>query len=327
MTALEDRAAWLAERRSGIGGSDIAAIAGINTAYGSPTSVWADKVGLRPDLDLVDWSPSMRFGIALEAAIATEFTLETGLHVAGEQTLVRHRRMPHHFATVDGFVLESEQSDIGDALGVFEAKFTNDVWDAVPEHYLAQVQWQLHCTGYPTAWLGAAQSRFGRLTYTTFQIDADPARQAELVAAAETFWNDYVLTTTMPPVDDHPRTAETIADLWGAARTTPMGDVNFDDLETELAELKDLKRDIAAKTKLCERRETALRARFIRAAELKDLDREAVTEGFVDGELAVSWRHSARTTLDTEAVRAEHGDRYDRIKTVATLRLHGRYKP
>lgn len=325
VTATTDRAAWLAERRSGIGGSDIAAICGISP-WASPWSVWASKVGLAPDRDIGEWSPSMRLGIALERAIGDEFTNDTGLHVAGEQTLVRHRRFPHHFATVDGFVVDSLESDVDDALGVFEAKFTNDVWAEVPEHYVAQVQWQLHCTGLGTGWLGAAQSRFGRLTYTTFEIPADAERQAHLVAAAETFWNDYVVAGVPPPPDDHPRTVETITALWGQARTTRLGDVAFDDLETDLLELKDLKRDIAAKRKLCEHRENVIRARFVRAAELKDLDREAVSEGFVDGELAVTWRHQQRTDLDTEAVRAEHGDRYDHTRTIPVLRLHGRFK-
>ena len=36
---------------------------------------------------------------------------------------------------------------------------------------------------------------------------------------------------------------------------------------------------------------------------------------------------SPRTDIDAAAVRADHGDRYDRHSTVRVLRLHGRYQP
>lgn len=334
-TATVDRSAWLAERRSGIGGSDIAGIVGISP-WQSPWSIWVDKVGLRPlELD-DDRTPSMRLGHDLEPIIGAWFTRQTGLIVAGEQTLVRHRRMPHHFATVDGFVFESlTDEDMPDdgatfdaALGVFEAKYTAERWDAVPEHYVAQAQWQLHCTGLQIVWIAALQFPFGRPRFDIFEIQRDALRQVELVDAAERFWNDYVLpgACSPPPPDDHPRTAAVVSELWGGVRTTPIGDVSFDDLKTELAELRNLKRDIAAKSALCKTRETTLKARFLRAADLKDLDREAVSEGFVDGELAVSWRHHNVTRLDTKAVRAEHGDRYDCTKSEPRLLLHGRYQ-
>ena len=138
--------AWLTERRSGIGGSDIAGIAGISP-WASPWSVWASKVGLAADSAPDEWTPSMRLGTDLEPVIGEWFTRETGLTVAGEQTLVRHRRIAHHFATVDGFVLDSPTTTSLSALGVFEAKYTADAWDELPDHYVAQVQWQLHCTG------------------------------------------------------------------------------------------------------------------------------------------------------------------------------------
>jgi putative phage-type endonuclease len=327
LAASHARAAWLAERRSGIGGSDIAAIAGISP-WASPWSKWADKVGLLPDRDVAEWSPSMRLGVELERAIGNEFTIDTGLHVAGEQTLVRHRRFPHHFATVDAFVLDSEESEIGDALGVFEAKFTNETWDAVPAHYLAQVQWQLHCTGLQLAWVGVAQSAFGRLHYKTFTIERDATRQIELVEVAETFWNDYVITGTPPPADDHRATTETITALWGGVPTVrePTVDFSGERMREILVELRDFKRQIAALSALVERRENSVKAHFGRAAELKDLLVSDLSEGFVDDELAVSWRSQERTDIDTKAVRAEHGDRYDRTKVIRVLRLHGSHR-
>jgi putative phage-type endonuclease len=332
-TAIADRAAWLDERRSGIGGSDIAGVAGISP-WASPWSVWVSKVGLSPDDGPDDWTPSMRLGADLEPVIGAWFERETGLTVAGEQTLVRHLRMPHHFATVDGFVLDSPEDDyIGSALGVFEAKYTSQAWDALPEHYVAQVQWQLHVTGYTQAWVAALQFPYGRPRFSIFEVAADAERQAELVDVAETFWNDYVIPSlngkvTPPPPDDHPKTAEAITSTWGHVDTAEVPTVALDDLVDVATELCDLKRDVAAKTKLIKFRETTLRDAFVRAGLDVDLpDGAALSEGTIDGRLAASWRAQSRTDVDAKAVRADHGDRYDRISTTRVLRLHGEYLP
>ena len=71
----KNRAVWLQERRTGIGGSDVPAILGISP-YGSPYSVWADKLGLLPEREC---SEAMRQGADLEAYVSRRFCEETGL--------------------------------------------------------------------------------------------------------------------------------------------------------------------------------------------------------------------------------------------------------
>ena len=86
----------------------------------------------------------------------------TGLHVHGEQTVVRHSSGPW-FATVDGFVCDGEvvESSIDDALGVFEAKYSADTpWSEVPEHYMLQAQWAMYCSGLDQVWLAALHMPF-----------------------------------------------------------------------------------------------------------------------------------------------------------------------
>lgn len=46
--AVMDREKWLEERRKGIGGSDAAALVGMNS-YSTPYMVWADKTGRLPE--------------------------------------------------------------------------------------------------------------------------------------------------------------------------------------------------------------------------------------------------------------------------------------
>ena len=44
------REEWLDYRREGIGGSEAAIIVGLNR-FGSPLQLWADKMGLRKELE------------------------------------------------------------------------------------------------------------------------------------------------------------------------------------------------------------------------------------------------------------------------------------
>ena len=67
--AVMDREKWLEERRKGIGGSDAAALVGMNS-YSTPYTVWADKTGRLPEKED---SEAMRQGRDLEQYVAERF--------------------------------------------------------------------------------------------------------------------------------------------------------------------------------------------------------------------------------------------------------------
>ena len=69
-----NREEWLNERRSGIGGSDAAAVMGLNP-WKSPLDVYLDKTGQlmeSPD------NPALYWGRVLEEVVAREYSLEPG---------------------------------------------------------------------------------------------------------------------------------------------------------------------------------------------------------------------------------------------------------
>lgn len=73
-----DRKAWLAERKLGIGGSDVAAVLGVSP-YRTPLSVYEDKTS-----ELIDDKPisdSAYWGTLLEDQVAREFSRRTGMKV------------------------------------------------------------------------------------------------------------------------------------------------------------------------------------------------------------------------------------------------------
>lgn len=301
------RLAWLERRRRGIGGTDVAAIMGCSP-WASPWSVWAEKVGLADLED--DPTAEMRFGRDLEPIIAAWFTRETGLCLAGEQMMITHASRPF-FATVDGLVVEAEASSVGDALGVFESKYTSDGrWAEIPEHYRLQVQWAMYCAGLDRAWLVVLHLRWGRPDFQIYPVERDEELLASVVPAVQRFWDAHVVTGRPPSPDGHPATTAALSAAWAA----PVGDPAVDvaplaALVEELAEFRAARARLEADIKA---HENALR-----------LALGNHTEGHIDGRLAVSWRPQPRTDIDRKRLREDHGDAYDRVSTIRVLRLHG----
>ena len=64
----EQRALWLEGRRTGIGGSDVAAVLGLNP-WKTPLDVWNDKLGLSEDKGMTE--PAY-WGTVLEDTVAKE---------------------------------------------------------------------------------------------------------------------------------------------------------------------------------------------------------------------------------------------------------------
>jgi putative phage-type endonuclease len=295
---LTDRESWLHWRRAGIGGSDVAAIAGVpGFADSSPWAVWADKLGLLPERQASD---AMEAGHWLELAISRWFTHKTGLYVHGEQTWCSRPDAPHHRCTVDGFVCESPGSAIGDvivatpsegiqhqsnALGVLEIKHEafGKKWETIPAHYQAQAQWQMHVTGTEHAWFAVLRGR----NLDIHELARDQADIDYLVAKVDVFWHDHVLTQIPPPVDDSEGTAHVIAQLYPGGQPDPV------DLPALLvADWRDAK----AAAEAAEARLTAA-ANALKAA-LGDHE-----TGALDGIPAVTWKpQSKRGALDEDAL-------------------------
>lgn len=74
----DDRIAWLKERKAGIGGSDVAAVLGINP-YRTPLDVYLDKTN--PNVEDKPISDSAYWGTLLEDQVANEFSRRTGMKV------------------------------------------------------------------------------------------------------------------------------------------------------------------------------------------------------------------------------------------------------
>jgi len=215
---------WLEWRRHGIGGSDVAAVMGVSP-WASPWSVWANKCGLTGDIAS---SEVMEAGKFLELAITPWFTDRTGLGVVDEQAQIVHPSHSHHRATLDGLVY----GDDSECLGVLEIKTTNwgKPWETIPEHYQAQVQWQLHVTGLGKAWMAVLMGR--RLDIHEIERDQDAIDK--MVAEVDRFWAEHVRTGTPPPVDGSDATAAALAEVFP-------GDTEVEAVEVDVEAMVELR--------------------------------------------------------------------------------------
>ncbi len=307
-----DRNEWLDWRRHGIGGSDIAAILGISP-YASPFSLWCDKVGL---LDDQDQSEVMEFGHWAELMIGPWFEDRTGLHVSAEQLQVMAAGDPLCRATVDGFVFEhlpqfgpDGSVDRSGNLGGLEIKALGPgkAWavdlmagshrgvsksDAIPGHFQAQTQWQMHCAGLERVFLAVLMGR--RLDLLV--IERDQADIDFMVERAHQFWDDHVVTGTPPAVDGHDATADALAQLH--PDHTPGMTVEID------AELIEHWRYTKTREK------GAIADRKKAAALIQQVIGDA-EEAVIDGHREASWRTQGRAGFDHKALLADIGDFVD----------------
>src|SRR5262245_19558887 len=175
-----DRAAWLAARRHGIGGSDAPAVLGVSP-WKTSAQLWAEKLEMLEE-DAAE-SEAMRMGRKLEPIIRELYTEATGQHVleSPPYDIRRSRTYPWMTATLDGVVFPPEAAEPG----VFEAKTASawhrDEWATEPPvAYQVQVQHNMVVTG--ATW-GVLAVLIGGQHFRHYRVERNDAFVATLIEA------------------------------------------------------------------------------------------------------------------------------------------------
>lgn len=188
----QSRAEWLEERRTGIGGSDAAAIIGLND-YSSPYSVWADKLGYLPEKED---SEAMRQGRDLEEYVAQRFCEATGKRVRRLNRMLRNDDHPFMLANIDRQVVGERAGLECKTTSVMNLKkFKNGEY---PATYYCQCMHYLAVTGWTKWYLAVLVLNQG---FYVYEIERDEAEIAALVEAERKFW--ALVQEGTPPKVDH----------------------------------------------------------------------------------------------------------------------------
>ena len=208
------REEWLAERRKGVGSSDIAILLGLSK-WDSPFALYHRKTGVLGEQEELE---RMTWGRKLEAVIADEFADRHPEFYVVRVGLCRSTERPYQQATPDRLLYEG--ASWGDfyrePLSALEVKTDEsfDEWGPdgtgeIPLKYRAQVLWQADCLDLPGVQLAALLP--GK-RYREYYIERDDADLKLMREVAEQFM-DRVARRDPPDVDGTPATIGALKQL------------------------------------------------------------------------------------------------------------------
>lgn len=212
-TAVErtgGRAEWLEARRQGIGGSDVAAIAGLDP-WTTPLMLFHEKLGLVPDQEP---TPAMERGRRLET-VAADLYHERTARTIRRQPLRKHREHEYMIGNVDRQIVWSGIDEVlktdvrrESGPGVLECKcpglreYGRLQREGLKDYYILQMQHYLGVYGYK--WGSFAILNTERWGFLTFDVEFDEQIWQQLVELEGRFWHDHILAKKPPIVPDNP---------------------------------------------------------------------------------------------------------------------------
>lgn len=280
---------WLALRREGVGGSDIAAIMGISP-WRTPLGVYCEK------RDLIKRAPTneaMLFGTKMEPVLR-EWAGETISEQSQQPTSVfsspyMYRSSEYAFmlANIDGVAVREDLAYAGVELKTVDRSKAKEWEDGVPDYYEAQVQWYMGITGLAAWYVFALIGKQQKL----FIVAADAEKINAQRSAAKKFWIEYVLGEKMPPATGED--TDTLLKLFPDATEQMIRDDAF---ESEVKQYLTLGAEASA---IAQSRDT------IKA---KIEEKLGSSLALLSGKYKVSWSRFDVSRIDGKKLKAEYPD-------------------
>jgi len=313
MTA-QSRIDWLKQRQSGIGGSEIAAIVGLNQ-YKTPMQIWESKVN--PVVEDNTTSEPAYWGNTLEEVVAQEYAKRTGRKIQRMNKQMRHPDFSFAIGNIDRAVINP---DISGNVRWKDGKITTDrilecktangfsvkQWgeigsDQVPDSYLIQCQWYMGVTGASICDLAVL---IGGQDFRIYTINRDDDLIADLLQQGAAFW-ELVKNNIAPDPINYPEAVKKWA-ISDSSLSVQADDLLIDDLEKI--------QSIKAQVKELETQEDALKARVVYAL------KEAETLIY-QGVKVATCKTQTRTSFDSKAFEKDYPELYAKYKKQSSTRV------
>jgi putative phage-type endonuclease len=281
---------WLAARRTGIGGSDAAAVLGLSR-WRSPLDVFIDKIGEGGD---TEDTPAMYWGRRLERIILDAYVEQTGVSVdapVGVYRMLRSSERPWQLYSPDALA--------ADRLVEIKTARTAEGWgepgsDEVPDEYAVQVQHGMAVTGLPRCDVAVL---IGGSDFRVYTVERDDQLITHLIAAEAAFWRRVELRDPPPP-----RTYTEAQRLWGRSEPPRVPVYATDEAETAYRELLSVREQLSALSE----REEALKA--VLCSEMADRGDTLIGSS---GQPIATWTVvKPRETFDARTFSRDHPDLY-----------------
>lgn len=192
---------WLAYRRKGIGGSDVAALLGISP-WRTARDLYFDKLNIVAVEDNEDNWVALEMGHLLEPLVAKIFQHRTGYKVYQIKKMFQHPQYSWMLADVDYFVELPDGST-----AILEIKTTNynarDNWwlngeETVPVYYETQGRHYMAVMNVDRCFFCCLYGNNEEETIIR-EIRRDESYEEEMIFLEQYFWENHVLTRTPPP--------------------------------------------------------------------------------------------------------------------------------
>ena len=272
---------WLALRHKYIGGSDSAAVVGLN-AWVSPYTLWAEKTGRLPGFE---GNLATEVGTYMEDFVAQKFAEVTGKKVRKSNQSWFNDQYPWAIANIDREI-------VGEDAGL-ECKTTSELnlkkfkGGEYPAHYYVQCMHYLAVTGKSRWYLGVL---IGNREFKWFTIERDEDEINALMDAERTF-KMYVDNDTPPQVDGASSTSDTLGTLYPDSIDSAIG-IGF--YEKDLDNYFRLKAQVKQLSETIDGIENRIKAHLGECA-------SGVGEKY-----KVSWKTQSRSTFDSKKFIADH---------------------
>lgn len=243
---------WLQARKSGIGGSDAASIAGLNK-WSSPLKVFMDKTETLNEVSEQPISEAAEWGNIHEPSIRKKFKENhPELRVQQSHFMWQHPKYKFMLANVDGLVFDPNRG-----WGVLEIKtaseWLNGEWgeEQAPENYVIQIQHYLAVLGLNYGWFAVL---IGGNKYREFFIERDNSLIEPLIELEKDFWENHVIQNIPPEPDGSDSSAEILLSLHPASSALPTDEIleledSTVDLINELDQIKKQEKELAKRKK------------------------------------------------------------------------------
>ncbi len=278
-TAGMSREEWLEQRNTSIGGSDAAAIIGLNP-WASPYTVWAEKTGKLPPKED---NEAMRQGRDLEDYVAQRWCETTGKKVRKMNAILKNPVYPFAHANIDRLVIsENAGLECKTTSAMNMKRFKNGDY---PESYYVQCVHYMAVTGADRWYLAVL---ILNKEFHIFTIERDEDEISALMAQEAAFL-DYVDLDEAPPADGSEVTTEALQTIYAGQ---PEGVVELFGREPLITEYQEQQ----ARRKLAENR-----IEEIKQTLMTDLGHH---ETGLCGPYTVNWKGQSRRNFDTKALSA-----------------------
>ena len=215
----KDREEWKELRSHYIGGSDAAAVVGLNP-FKSAYTLWADKTKQIPEFT---GNLATEVGTYLEEFVAKKFSEETGKKVRRNNRSMINDKYPWAIANIDREIVgESAGLEIKTTSEINLKRFKNGEY---PANYYCQCVHYMAVTGKDKWYLAVL---IGNRDFKWFAIERDEDEINALMQSERDFWK-LVETKTPPAPDGSASTSETVNTIYPEANGNIVNLMAYDD--------------------------------------------------------------------------------------------------